>query len=604
MVIFNGAAAAGTSEGIRFRSSRRYMPLVAGVLLTVLSQIQAGAAIISAASPSLSDVSAAIALASDGDTVIIPAGTATWSSTLTITKGITLQGQTTTDVVNGTANDQTIITVGTGTNGNQALIQLTTSGSSLYRVTGITFRTGQTTTTNYNGMIKIVGTGTAVRIDHCDFDRLAHEGDVIAADGPLGVIDHNRFYNTSDPGFCFYFTAPSWNGDAGSWGDETFAESAYYGQNKFMFAEDNYINNQSGIYRGVCDAEMGGRFVFRHNHVYNQGIGTHGDETGRHRGVRAIEVYGNDFHWDFSVAATGGIRSGSILIHDNTHHGVNPVGMSIGTFRMFNDAPGNSFLPSTGNNVWDYNVTESNGTHIDGHPSYLFDSGTATGGSTTTLVDTSKNWTTNRWAGYTVIPTGGKTLMLILSNTSNTLTGVAAISGGINWKSGNTYQIYRVLVSMDQACRGVGDLIVNQTPVNNTTGTATWIHQALEPCYTWNEIYTSSTGQQTMLPLFPTNGTDAVLHQNRDYYNQNASFNGTSGVGVGTLANRPSTCTAGTDVAGGANTPGVGYWATDQNTLYVCTATNTWTAYYTPYIYPHPLVSGTPAPPQNLHTVP
>jgi len=26
-----------------------------------------------------------------------------------------------------------------------------------------------------------------------------------------------------------------------------------------------------------------------------------------------------------------------------------------------------------------------------------------------------------------------------------------------------------------------------------------------------------------------------------------------------------------------------------SGTLYKCTATNTWTAYYTPYAYPHPL---------------
>ncbi len=77
-----------------------------------------------------------------------------------------------------------------------------------------------------------------------------------------------------------------------------------------------------------------------------------------------------------------------------------------------------------------------------------------------------------------------------------------------------------------------------------------------------------------------------------------------TGIGCGTLANLPDTCTT-----------GVGYWATNQSctnlsgmvgvnpatpisgTLYKCTATNTWTAYYTPYTYPHSLREADTTPP-------
>ena len=90
MVMFYNAEGGGTSVGIRFRSSCWYMPLVAGLLLSLLGQIDAGAAVIKAASPLLSDVSTAIALASDGDTVIVPAGTASWTKTLHLVGNVSL----------------------------------------------------------------------------------------------------------------------------------------------------------------------------------------------------------------------------------------------------------------------------------------------------------------------------------------------------------------------------------------------------------------------------------------------------------------------------------------------------------------------------------
>ena len=105
---------------------------------------------------------------------------------------------------------------------------------------------------------------------------------------------------------------------------------------------------------------------------------------------------------------------------------------------------------------------------------------------------------------------------------------------------------------------------------------------------------------------FTHDNVPPVLAENRDYFNQNDAFNGTTGIGVGTLASRPTTCTT-----------GVGYWATTQSpssiddanvganpitplsgTLYKCVAPNTWTAFYTPYTYPHPFRA--PAPPTDV----
>jgi hypothetical protein len=119
--------------------------------------------------------------------------------------------------------------------------------------------------------------------------------------------------------------------------------------------------------------------------------------------------------------------------------------------------------------------------------------------------------------------------------------------------------------------------------------------QAHAPLYFWG----NRSENNILLFVGPkTNGNGYIEHvlKNRDYYDHESSFTGTVGVGVGIPANKPATCKA-----------GVGYWATNQSTtdlsgqvgthpstpisgtLYKATAANTWTAYYTPYTYPHPL---------------
>jgi hypothetical protein len=159
---------------------------------------------------------------------------------------------------------------------------------------------------------------------------------------------------------------------------------------------------------------------------------------------------------------------------------------------------------------------------------------------------------------------------------------------------------------MDSPARGAGDMVVGAFPsvVNQTTGTVAWPHQVRDPIYIFANTY--NPAGYSPEGIFSDNS--GMITDNRDYYQQfgtygePGSFNGTTGVGQGLLSARPSTCTAGP----GGNTPGVGYWATNQNTLYVCNPTNTWTTYYTPYTYPHPLTAGgnapqtTTTPPTNL----
>jgi hypothetical protein len=537
-----------------FLSGRRCAGLAFGVVgFFGIHFGPARAATINANSPSFTDVSAAIASASDGDTVIIPAGTATWTSTLTITKGITLIGQTTTNSDDGTATDNTIITenLTRDSGGNAVLFWFNTNLGKTYRLSGLTFREGSTTPAS-NAMIRFMGTSQAVRLDHCHFDDLTHEDFLIGiGNWPLyGVIDHNVFDFTSAIN-----SHASIQFASSAYGDDSWTQPAYFGSEKFMFAEDNYFNNTSGnFYGGVVDVFIGGRAVLRHNHCHDVVlVGNHGTESGRYRGGRAMEVYNNDFHWPYS-RDVGGVRSGSIVLHDNTHDGatLNNVDYAMQLYRLLEQGPG-GWDGATGDNPWDVNATESDGTHVDGHAPYLFESGTATGGftsgGTAILTDTTKTWTTNQWANYEVKKLSGGKPGEISSNGSNSLTTTidTGYGGGATWTAGDQYQIHKVLIVLDQLGRGAGDLITGDTPINQTTGNAAWPHQALEPCYCWNDVYTPTN---TTITLQPTSNSTGVLTQGRDYIN-------------------------------GTPMPG-----------------------YTPYTYPHPLVSGGghgPESPGDLH---
>lgn len=156
-------------------------------------------------------------------------------------------------------------------------------------------------------------------------------------------------------------------------------------------------------------------------------------------------------------------------------------------------------------------------------------------------------------------------------------------------------------------CDGSNPKDGNRAPASTYFGYPCWRQPGrdfagnLMPMYVWNNRWSDTGAKIDMLVATPWGTTNPAVEDHikpdRDYYNAVSAlaqtspptpFNGTTGMGFGTLVNRPATCTTNALESGG----GVGYFATDQGpqgTLFRCSATNTWTAWYQPYTYPHPL---------------
>jgi hypothetical protein len=502
------------------------------VVLSVIAPSGAEAATITAASCSASHVQAAMNQASAGDTVLIPAGTCNWTTTVSWSApaNVKVLGAGSLTTVGG--GDVTIIqdNVASGS----PLLSITTNASGTFRLAGLTIR-GGTGSIKESGMLLITGRSTQVRLDHFrirkDTYTNSNAGKLIYVGGRTkGVIDHARFDHGADNGWIHVV-----NGDIGAsddHGDTPWSEPTGFGTSDFIFIEDSqFVGTVNGDGPGLAtatDCHTAGKFVFRYNTGINVNVAqTHPTgHAGDDRGCRAHELYGN------TMTAT-----------------FNPVSVEpMYSFEYNNSGPsmiwGNSL-----NNVYK-NIVYLNICRQDSA------------------------------CGYNP-PYGGW--------------GVCG--GGSVWDQNSNSTGYPCI---DQPGRGQGDLLRGTFPgskINVALGTAAWPRQALEPIYEWLTTGGPATGWGG---AWFNNGASPQVQQNRDifFHHGNSGCNAgaascTTGVGVGTLAQRPSTCTL-----------NVAYWATDQGEwnsvngstpdgqLYRCTSTNTWTLYYKPHTYPHPLVQG------------
>jgi hypothetical protein len=451
--------------------------------------------------------------AHDGDTITLPAGTFSWTSRLNVTKGITLKGATIiagAGTGNPTITDATIIRDDTPRSGSvRGIIRAEIRSNQSFRLTGITFSRGSSTTfSSGDGAIHLLSDDsapcTSMRVDHCHFNLL-YQGKIIWVSGWVyGVADHNVF-DCRYGSFPFHIWHDSWGGTSQINGNGSWADYPWYGTGKFFFMEDNTVSSSTGsMLNSFVDTFYGGRWVARHNYLQNTIPSGHGTEGGEARGQRANEFYDNTVN--ITVAwGGGGQRSGTSLWHDNTFTGTDSVSNKVCNLSNFRETPARAHPVwgiADGTSPWDVNDTEGNGTYVEGHPPYLFNSGrdTSSINSQGVIHDSTKHWATNQWVGYSIKNTNPASPAYglgsyVISNTSNTITYYyysAADGGHLIFNAGDTYQIHRVLTMMDQNGRGKGNQVAGAPPINTIAGRPLWTHEALEPCYSWNNVHLPS----------------------------------------------------------------------------------------------------------------
>jgi hypothetical protein len=462
--------------------------------ISVLSLVGIGRAqtTVTAASCSQSVVQAAVTSAGRGGTVNVPAGNCTWSSTLTLTSGVTLAGKGVGSTVITSSNTVLISNVPDST--------AIANGENI-KITGFTFDGGG----SQDVLIAIQGeSGISGKKPYCCYvignnkfqnTSPTSSNGVIQAGGNgngqlRGVIYSNTFDRTNIPMRLFS------NNDTREWANTAFNNFSF-GTADNLYFEDNTIQYSSayaGNNPGWIEIGQGARLAARYN------------------------------SWNLANATTPQ--------EDQDIHG-------------FQNWSGTVNSGQTGSMMIEY------------------------------YGNSLSNMGTYRWIDHR----GG--IGMFFDNVMN------GSGGGID--------IYGMSVpgscpsQISPAPTNYNPLVYNTYFFNNT-----------------------QSGTNILANMNPSgNPTACSVTENSNWWNYNASCTAsscTAGVGSGTTA--PT----------GACTTGVGYWVAStpsatassstiqSGALYKCTSTNTWTKYYTPYTYPHPLrtnsnLAQAPAPPTNLSGV-
>jgi hypothetical protein len=279
-----------------------------------------------AASCSTSDVQAAVNAASDGDTVIIPGGSCTWTSGISTTKQIQIQGQNYTSTPGGRST-QAVIIVNNSTTG--PLFEFTSGNTYHVGVTGIRFNEG----TGSLNHLRFNGTGSKVPlVNDCYFEiknRFGNEPDIdaIAWLSQGGVMWNTWIQGVGGgnaqccpEGSSIRITSPR------PWESASTMGSLDTNGTVNVYVEDSTWKD----FGASPNIDDNGRFVMRHSLLDGVSGLTHGFTSTK--GGRHAEYYDNTFTTTSDNRNIAGryfwLRAGTIIFTDNV---VNAQNVGYGT---------------------------------------------------------------------------------------------------------------------------------------------------------------------------------------------------------------------------------------------------------------------------------
>jgi hypothetical protein len=228
-------------------------------------------------------VNICVSQATAGDSILVSSGTATWNSTLSVTKGVSLIGA-------GSDTGGSVIINGGGAARTLIYYNADTSDDDLFRVSGFRFIMGGGGSVFELDCRRDSGSvdQTKIRIDHnyAENNRLLGDnGGFFGTNDCFGVVDNNELVDVRSP---FRF----WGDDSGnetSWDREPAGKTQ--GGSKYLYIEDNTISGIDNTYM-VLDADENGSWAIRYNTI-SFTTANQSNYFDMHPTCMSLESYGN-----------------------------------------------------------------------------------------------------------------------------------------------------------------------------------------------------------------------------------------------------------------------------------------------------------------------